>query len=250
MAVVVWVYSGGGEAEVSALIPFLQRVFPKYQFERKLPAKNKPGPKANRPSSYGRTGKSLIEQIKERLPDNLQKGGDNCECIFIFDDLDCRDPELQKEIILKAISKINIDREILIGFASPEIEAWIIADWGNSIAKHPDFRKQNRHRGMEWWLSASNEEVTETSERRKRNSPPIPFDAPESFSNYDPDRDCCHHKLSELLIESSVHRDSYRDCPRYSKAKHTPELLSLLDPQIVQQKCPLFREIYSYFSKT
>jgi len=69
----------------------------------------------------------------------------------------------------------------------PEIEAWIIADWNNSIAKHPDFR--GRHERMRWWLST----------QRK-----VSFENPESFSEYDSKRDCCREKLSDDLIESSV----------------------------------------------
>jgi hypothetical protein len=222
MAVVVWVYSGGGEAEVRGFIPFLNRNFPKYQFERKLPVRNKPGPKPNRAFSYGRTGQGLIEQIKERLPDDLQKNPDACELIFIFDDLDCRDPEVQRKRIRQAINPVNID--ILIGFASPEIEAWIMADWDNSMAKHPDFR--NRHQAMRWWLNVENPEATEGPESTQRNSPCIACDTPESFSEYDSDRDCCQHKLSELLIESSVHLDSYRNYPRYRNHSKKMSLVS------------------------
>ena len=66
MAVVVWVYSGGGDAEVRGFFPFLDKTFPGCRFERKTPVRSdKPGPKPNKPSSQGRTGKSLIEQIKQ-----------------------------------------------------------------------------------------------------------------------------------------------------------------------------------------
>jgi len=37
MAVVVWVYSGGGEAEVRGFFPFLDKTFPGCKFERKTP---------------------------------------------------------------------------------------------------------------------------------------------------------------------------------------------------------------------
>ena len=67
--------------------------------------------------------------------------------------MDCRDSETQKSKILSEISKIPecADIEKFVGFAAPEIEAWIIADWNNSIAKHSDFR--GRHKRMRWWLS-------------------------------------------------------------------------------------------------
>ena len=45
MAVVVWVFAGGGESEVRGLIPFLEQNFSNCKFERKTPARQKPGPK-------------------------------------------------------------------------------------------------------------------------------------------------------------------------------------------------------------
>jgi hypothetical protein len=231
MAVVVWVYSGGGEAEVRGFFPFLDKTFPGCRFERKTPVSRKPGPKPNKPSSQGRTGKSLIEQIKQELPLALKAEPNKCDLILVFDDLDCHDSETQKSKILSEISKIRecADIEKFVGFAAPEIEAWIIADWNNSIAKHSDFR--GRHERMPWWLST----------QRK-----VSLENPESFSEYDSKRDCCQEKLSEALIESSVQDEVDRDKARFSTGLHTPSLLREIDPNEVQKKCPLFRELYNY----
>ncbi|HLO86371.1 MAG TPA: DUF4276 family protein [Nostocaceae cyanobacterium] len=230
MAVVVWVFSGGGEAEVAGLIPFLQKNFPGCKFERKIPAIKKPGSKPNKANSYGNTGKSLIAEINKKLPLALQKQSGECDLILVFDDLDCREPEAQKIKILEAISKIpeanNINK--YIGFAAPELEAWIIADWNNTIAKHRDFR--GRHERMRWWLST------------QKN---IPFDQPESFSEYDAEKDCCKEKLSTALIESS---ELDENVERFYKSTHTPELLLDINCQEVQQKCPIFREMYNYLN--
>ena len=230
---VVWVYSGGGEAEVRGFFPFLEKTFPGCTFERKTPVRDKPGPKPNKASSYGRTGKSLIDQIKQELPLALKAEPNKCDLILVFDDLDCRDSETQKSKILSEISKIPecADIEKLVGFAAPEIEAWIIADWNNSIAKNSDFRA--RHEWMRWWLST----------QRK-----VSFDTPESFSEYDSKRDCCQEKLSDALIESSVQDEVDRDKARFSKGLHTPLLLREIDPNEVQKKCPLFRELYNYLN--
>lgn len=129
--------------------------------------RDKPGLKPNKKSSNGRTGKSLIEQIKQELPLALKAEPNICDLILVFDDLDCRDSETQKLKILSEISKIPecADIEKFVGFATPEIEAWIIADWNNSIAKNSDFR--GRHERMRWWLS----------KQRK-----VSFENPESFS--------------------------------------------------------------------
>ncbi|MGK7872672.1 MAG: hypothetical protein AB4426_04965 [Xenococcaceae cyanobacterium] len=86
---------------------------------------------------------------------------------------------------------------------------------------------------MRWWLS------------QQKN---IPFDSPESFSEYDTERDSCREKLSEALIESSVQDDADRYRQRFSKASHTPSLLLKIKPNVVQQRCPLFRELYNYLN--
>ncbi|MEG4986125.1 DUF4276 family protein [Microcoleus sp. BR0-C5] len=234
MAVVVWVFSGGGEAEVRGFFPFLEKTFPGCRFERKTPVRQKPGPKANKAGSYGRTGQSLIEQIKQELPIALKAEANKCDLILVFDDLDCRDSQTQKSKILSEISKIRECADIgkFVGFAAPEIEAWIIADWNNSIAKHSDFRGK-RHERMRWWLST----------QRK-----VSFENPEAFSEYDAEKDCCREKLSEYLIESSVQDEVDRDKARFSKGDHTPLLLREIDPNEVQKKCPLFRELYNYLN--
>lgn len=230
---VIWVFSGGGEAEVRGLIPFLQKNFPGCTFVRKTPARIKPGPKPGIVTSYGNTGKSLITQITKELPIACKNEPNKCNLIFVFDDLDCRDLEQQKAKILEAISKIpeadNINK--FISFAAPELEAWIIGDWNNTIAKHPKFR--GRHERMRWWLST------------QKN---IPFDQPESFSEYDRERDCCLEKLSESLIDSSILPEFDSTVTRFSKGLHTPELLLDINPQELQQKCPIFREMYNYLS--
>jgi len=231
--VVVWVFSGGGEAEVRGLIPFLEKNFPGCRFERKLPVKNK-GPKPNKANSYGKTGQSLIDQISNELPIALRNEPNKCNLILIFDDLDCRSPREQREKILTAISKISASSTIekFVGFAAPEIESWIIADWSNSIGQHPDFKSKHEH--MRWWLSTQKG---------------VSFDSPESFSEYDRERNCCREKLSEILIESSVLDIFDSSSKRFRKGSHTPDLLKDIRPNIIQKSCPLFRELYNYLNQ-
>jgi hypothetical protein len=234
MAVVVWVFSGGGESEVRGLIPFLEKSFPGCIFIRKTPVRQKPGPKPNKAGSYGITGQSLIEQIKQELPIALKAEANKCDLILVFDDLDCRDSQSQKSKILSEILKIPECADInkFVGFAAPEIEAWIIADWNNSIAKHSDFR--GRHERMRWWL---------------RTQRKVSFENPESFSEYDAEKDCCREKLSQALFDSTiVQHESNLDKARFSKKLHTPLLLREIDPNEVQKKCPLFRELYNYLN--
>ncbi|MCA1990530.1 MAG: DUF4276 family protein [Coleofasciculus sp. S288] len=230
---VVWVFAGGGEAEVAGLIPFLEKIFPGCIFTRKTPPIQKPGPKYNKAIGYGRTGKSLIEQIKEELRIALRNEPNICNLILVFDDLDCRDPVKQRQKILQELSQIPECAEIdkFVGFAAPELEAWIIADWNNSLAKNSAFR--GRHQHMRWWLSTQKH---------------LPFDDPESFSEYDEERDCCRVKLSDALIESTEKGETNCDKPRFNKRLHTPLLLREINPNEVQRKCPLFREMYNYLN--
>ena len=228
---VVWVFAGGGEAEVAGLINFLRKNFNNScRFERRTPIKNKRG-KPNR-ESYGRTGESLVSQIKDKLKEALRDEPDKCKLILVFDDLDCRDALVQKkkfsDAINETLNQFNLRNQIpiLIAFAAPELEAWIIADWDNSVAKHTNFRK--RQERMRWWLATQCH---------------IPFDKPESFSQYDQQKDSCREKLSDYLIESTIRQDPTNvGGHRFSKSNDTPQLLFMIDPQIVKQKCPLFRE--------
>jgi hypothetical protein len=63
-------FAGGGETEVAGLIKFLQKLFPQnFVFERKTPFDStKKGAKPNRKSTFGITGKSLIQAINKYLP--------------------------------------------------------------------------------------------------------------------------------------------------------------------------------------
>jgi len=223
---VAWVFAGGGESEMKALIPFLSKHFSGCTFERKTPYRKKPGPKPGKPKtrpSLGRTGKSLVEQIKFELVIALKSGFSNL--ILVMDDLDCNDQKMREKLFLDAIKTIPGTKDMVkqVGFAAPEIESWLIADWDNTFANDIDFR--SRHENMRWWLS------------KKK----VPFDHPESFSKLAPERNTCEEKLSELIMEAS---QRYEGEGRFSKGTHTPRMLMNVNPDIVCGKCPHFRDFY------
>ena len=217
----MWLFAGGGEAEVRGMIPFLDKNFA-CTFERKMPARQKPGAKPG----HGLTGKGLARPVKRQLRAALARGK-KCDLILIIDDLDCRDADEQEGRLLQAIGDVlgTTDIKRFVGFAAPELEAWLIADWEGTFAKDVDFRKD--HAGMRWWLSHEKK---------------VPFDAPETFSSYDPVKDTCEEKLSDAIIESAWEKGT----TRYSKATHTPRLLVKADPEIVAGKCPHFNDLYVY----
>jgi hypothetical protein len=228
MAMVVWIFAGGGEAEIRGLVGFFRKHLTVCEFERKTPIRPKrvPNKVQKKRQALGQTGESLAKQIEQELHNALSHGG-HCDLILVLDDLDCHDSHARTKLFLDAIKQVEAAQGIkcLIGFAAPELEAWIIADWDNTIAKHIDFRQ--RHLAMQWWLSTQND---------------VQFDAPESFSHYDSAKGACQDKLSERLIEAAlVYGQS-----KYSKAIHTPMLLiEYLNPQTVSNKCPLFRNFYT-----
>ncbi len=227
MAVVVWLCAGGGEAEVAGLVPFLNRYFRGCGFKRMTPILQKPGPRPNA-QGYGKTGKSLAQQIERQLTEAL-KAGETCALVLVLDDLDCRDVEQQKQLFYATLERIEglADVPKFVGFAAPELETWLIADWDHTFARHVDFRKA--HEAMRRWLS------------QERN---VPFAAPETFSHYDAAKDSCADKLSQELIDAAL---EYSDT-HYSKATHTPALLRDARPDVIRRKCPLFRELYTALS--
>jgi Domain of unknown function (DUF4276) len=230
MAVVVWVFAGGGESEVRGLIPFLEKNYTQHQFERKSPVRLKPGPKPTVQPGYGLTGKSLVDQLGKILHIALATN-EICDSILVIDDLDCHDPLERKGKLNKTIDEVIGARKIeaIIGFAAPEIEAWIIADWDQTIAQDIDFR--GCYQAMRQWMSATKH---------------VSFSTPEAFSKYDPNKNACVKKLSDVLIEAAE-----RSCVRnaYSKAIHTPRFIEKLSPQVVGRKCPLFRDLHNQLSK-
>ena len=228
---VVWVFAGGGESEIRGLKPFLERCYKDHTFQRKSPIKWKPGPRPHVMQGLGWTGKGLSKQIEELLSNSLA-GKERCDLILVIDDLDCHDSVALRKLFVKAIESVDGAANIrkYIGFASPELEAWIVADWDNTIAQDSDFR--GCHLKMRYWLS------TQKS---------VPFDSPETFSSFDQDRGSCREKLSDAIVESSIHCSARE---RYSKAIHTARFLQQISPEVVSQKCPIFRELNVRLSQT
>ncbi|WP_291322437.1 DUF4276 family protein [Desulfonatronospira sp.] len=224
---VVWLFAGGGESEIRALIPFLEKHFsPGIRFDRKTPVRKKPGAKPGKylTASHGKTGRSLAREIKNRLAQSLSKES-LCDLILVLDDLDCRDSDKATLSLQKPIFDcLGQHTPYCIGFASPEIEAWLISDWGNTFSVHPSFSGK-RQKAMQYRLAQTDG---------------VDFSKPESFGQYDPEKDSCDKKLSQCIVEASINISDKGDIV-FSKARHTPEMLPGIDPENVCAKCPLFR---------
>ena len=165
----------------------------------------------------------MAEQIKSELV--IARKSSASDLVLVIDDLHCNDARAREKLFLDAVDKVpgNSGIKKQVGFAAPEIESWLIADWDNTFGNDIDFR--SRHKNMQWWLS--------------RNG--VSFNGPESFSRFDPAKDTCEEKLSELIIEASQ-RDGSKI--RFSKGIHTPRLLMNINPDTVCGKCPHFRVFF------
>lgn len=221
---VVWVFAGGGKAELKGLIIFLQKNFPQHTFERKTPINDtKPGPRPGI-QSLGRTGKSLVQQIRYFLPISLKDG--ICDKILVLDDLDCHLIERYRQKFVDAALEILNGRNVsvLTVFASPEIEAWLIADWENSFGKEFKSHQVEIRRKL--------------SQKYKKSRPDNMgnIEHPESFSYFDSGRDTCTEKLSRVVVTVVEEIDG-----NYSKDEHSGRMLQNINAARVCEKCPSAR---------
>nr|WP_263012353.1 DUF4276 family protein [Laspinema sp. D3c] len=127
------------------------------------------------------------------------------------------------------LDEVQFNPKIIVGFASPEIESWIIADWGNF--HHRDFPKHQRIR-MRQWL---------------RDMAQLDFDNPELYGGFNAQKGVCQVKLSEQIVEASIQAQISEGVPqpsRYNKGQHSSEILEKISGQRVQEICPLFKAMY------
>lgn len=222
---VIWVFAGGGEAELRGLSIFLRSNFKSHIFEMQTPFRQKPGPRPNKYHALGQTGSSLRRQIKVSLEQALRGG--RCDRILVLDDLDCHDIEQCRqafEITLQTIAGAETIEHI-IAFAAPEIEAWLIADWARSFANWREFRPYQVQ--IRRALAEAYRESTAEGD----------IGQPENFSWRDTDRNACAQKLSEK-IQDVVQRIAGS---QYSKDEHSGSLLQQVRADVIQQSCPTFR---------
>lgn len=223
MAVVVWVFAGGGEAELG-IIPWLQRHFPDVRFERRTPQVRNPGPRpggAVRPVVVGNTGAKLGSEIRSNLTTHWKVG--SADVLLLLDDTDCSPPDRRDSALRAAIAESIPEPEIppiAVALAVPELEVWLLADWANTFQRD---------------RPACCHEM-----RRRLKADGVDFERPEAF-------DCrCtaeYRKISETI------RNAYEVCcgpgPRYSKDTDTRRLLSEVDPETVARRCPHFKSFWN-----
>jgi hypothetical protein len=211
------------------------------------------------PLTTSSTGKSLLAQIEQELPraieDEQRRAPKStvqskvCDVILVLDDLDCRqyDPSLGllsteekihdliseyekrvKEILARTILTTEESwPKVIVGFASPEIESWIIAGWSEC---RPLGFTNNEWSQMQRWLR----------DDMNNGGYQLDFNNPEIFGGgYN--GQSCRIKLSEQIVAASRSSSS----KTYTKAKHSSEALQKLNiaKDTVTRKCPILRKM-------
>ena len=223
---VVWLYAGGGQAELG-VVPWLQKIFSTVSFERRTPQIVKPGPRPNssplnKIQQPGLTGASLAEKIKKDLADRW--GNDKPDVLILLDDTDCEVPAKRKGILATAVRGSIPEGEmpcLTVALAVPELEVWLLADWKNTFEKsHPkcsfDLKQSLKEAGVD-------------------------FSKPETFDCYcnEPGN---YRKISVLI--QSAFDESCGPGPRYSKATDSNRLLQRANPNTVAENCPHFKTFW------
>ncbi|WP_424768332.1 hypothetical protein [Paenibacillus sp. sgz302251] len=131
----------GAWTEAGAMTSFLKKVNGNYEYTQLLPNK----PKFRRgldPKVSGLTGDSLIEEMYVRMK-RYKSEYAKYAAFIIEDDLDCRFHdkndvqihEIKKGIQHEVNNIIGKDIPLIFLLASPEIESWFLTDWSNTFSK-------------------------------------------------------------------------------------------------------------------
>jgi hypothetical protein len=224
-------FCSAGYTETGGLDAVLRRVAPDVTWERCFPAVDKPAPKIGRPlptpvaAHSGVTGEALVKRIIDHFDDYDALPYD---AILIVDDADCRfcgladdpAPGWRDAVVARLRGARRwVDRPVFVLFASPEVEAWLLADWNNTFARYyPDVQVWMRRRLLALGL--------DDLER---------YGCPRRGSS-------CTRKLSEDLVAAIDVVDGATDpppgpVPRYSKRTDGPWMLRCVDPDVVAAAC-------------
>lgn len=252
------VVSGGyfctaAHTETGGIHDFLQKLDPKVKWERCFPAVRKPAPKLHRPhpvpvsGQSGASGQYLVDTMLELLAKHYHGAACSFDFVVLIDDADCRfagAPDVTAaflaweadltEQVRAATGKPTLAFHALLAW--PEIEAWLLADWNHSFAKHyrPIAHALRKH--VETCILA-----------------PLTFAQIDQFGGR-LQNGSCEHKLSSALQASFTAIDP---CPckladirrnqpetavlRYSKQVDGPLLLKSIEPDRVAQASARFR---------
>lgn len=232
-------FCSGGHTEAGGMQRFLKRINPAIKWEKCFPTVKKtklvPGAKKSTPirEHSGVTGDALVAQMLNFLA--MYGRERDFDYILLIDDADCRFKD-GVEIIETWNVRIGSEVNAALGrtvhfrtlFASPEIEAWFIADWRHSFGVV--FRAEEKH--IRYLLSTSDigffwENIEAYGGNRVNGS--------------------CEVKLSEEIQKRIRQSDHQLLRNGYSKSVHGSAMLAHIEPKVVAETCraffaPVFRE--------
>lgn len=220
-----------GHTEAGGMQVFLARIEPlRATWERCFPAVVKPGPKLGRAvpkARAGLTGHDLVQEMLGRLAKYHRSGMPGALDLVVFiDDADCRfaDEVTQLQPWLldrgrEVSAAVQNDRIPFVAlFASPEVEAWLLADWEEGIG-----REHKRLSTGEKSLRAHVEELLGG-----------PLDTVEAYGG-GLVNGSCRHKLSERLQSLLIRLGA-----GYSKSIDGTALLRRIRPDKVADVCQVY----------
>ena len=178
LAMVIWVFAGGGISEVNALIPFLKAKL-RRRFSAKSASPTETGSQATETSCSGKNGNELVKADQKNSQEDSYANSESCDFILVIDDLDCHEIDRRKEALLNAVNSVPEaallpDDNKYVGFAAPEIES------GSS--------QTGRSR---WLVIPTSDNVNKRCSIVCRTVRQLHFDDPENFSSYDEAKDAC-----------------------------------------------------------
>jgi hypothetical protein len=140
-----------GDLQLAAIDAFLRKISPDILWTRAFPAREKPGPKhkpGSAPVSFkdprdgGVTGRTLVDRMRERLTKHYRGPDCDLDAVVVIDDADCRflddgavqrwTQDLEREVRLWTERS---ELRFVALLASPEIEAWLLADWEEGFGR-------------------------------------------------------------------------------------------------------------------
>lgn len=215
-----------GHTEAGGMQRFLRRIDPDVDWVRCFPAISKPGPKLGRPAprhKQGLSGGALVEEMLSRLKTYHQVSSPGAlDVVLLIDDADCRFDDVaawqawqedRTADVAKALGDSN--RPFVALFASPEVEAWFLADWehglGAQYGRLPSGDKHLRSR-VEDLLGRPIDDVESYGGRRLNGT--------------------CEHKLSEKLQNLLLLLGE-----AYSKGTQGQDMLLRIEPAKVAERC-------------
>lgn len=273
MVIKVGYFCTAGYTELGGLQPFLNKIRPnEVRFIRCFPTGVKQNLKVGRMNTTpvtdkddkvnnvsGYTGERLFDAMIEKLEqfrDNGYWDEEQFDYLLLIDDADCRfngvedlkqaiDQQLQAwQAGVDEVFQGSRTVPLIVLFASPEAEAWFVADWQNSFRfdYHSAVASQLHHYIHQNILRGSSVEM---------------FGGAPDFAS---GQAACRIKLSEEMVAAfhripqfgtPIFQDIFHNHPQnrtYSKRVQGPSMLKRIEPEVVAASCtsffaPVYRQL-------